>query len=133
MKNFSYVMKAAVLILWIPVVLFLFRFVGNRQTAAFVAGIGFIVLPTVILIHEIVACKLRSRIAILSCFQFLIFFAWPIFLLRIFNWETEFNDILFLGASPAILHQYSSWSYLLMVLAVVFEASLSWRNKKRQP
>ena len=132
MKNFSYVMKAAVLILWIPVVLFLFRFVGDRQTAAFVAGIGFIVLPTVILIHEIVACRLRSRITILSCFQFLIFFAWPIFLLRIFNWETEFNNILFLGASPAILHQYSSWSYLLMVTAVVLQGFIEWRNKKRR-
>ena len=133
MKNFSYIKKAAVLIFWIPVVLFLFRFVNDRQAAAFAAGIGFIVLPTVVLIHEIISRNLRSQLVILSCFQFLIFFAWPIFLLRVLNRETEFNDILFLGISPGILHQYSSWSYLLIVLAVAFKACSGWRNKKRQP
>ncbi len=133
MKNFSYIKKAVLLILWIPVVVFIFRFISDRHVAALITGIGFILLPTAVLFHENWGNSRRARVTKLSCVQFLILFAWPIFLLRVFNWETEFNDILFLGVSPAILHQYSSWSYFLMVLAVAFQAFMNWRNEKRQP
>ena len=131
MKKITYFKQTLFLILWIFVVILLFKFISDRQIAALAAGLGFLLLPAFILGLQIVNNKPRSWIVIIGCLQFLIFFAMPIFFLRVFNWGTAFNDLFFLGISASDLHRYSNASYFVLVGVMFFKSFNEWRNKKR--
>ncbi len=132
MKKITYLTYTLSLLIWIPVVIILFKFVEDRQIASLIAGLGFLFLPAVLLMKEFKAKQQRSMLVIFCSLQFLIFFAGPIFLLRVLNWNTAFEKIEFFGISPSVLHKYSNISYLLLVAVVVFECAKEWINKKRQ-
>ena len=130
MKKITYFKQTLFLVLWIVVVILLFKFISNRQIAALFAGLGFLFLPAFVLGLQIVDNKLKSWIVVFSCLQFLIFFAMPIFFLRVFNWGTAFNDLFFLGISASDLHRYSNASYFVLVGVMCLQSYNEWRNKK---
>ena len=84
MKSKIYLYQMEVFIVWIAVVVMLFRFTPSKQIAGAVAGFGFVLWPSLFLIFE---CRQSARdkiyIAVLVAFLFLN--ALPIFLLRILN------------------------------------------------
>ena len=100
--------------------------------AAVIAGLGFVILPVVILSAEIQKAKLKSWMVVLCALQFLLFFAGPLILLRVIHWELAFDKIYFFGLPASELHRYSNASYLLLVGMMCFKSLLEWKNKKRQ-
>ena len=131
MKKITYFKQTCILVLWIPLVILLFRFISDRQMAALVAGLGFLLLPLFFFGYELSKNKMKSWLVVIGCLQFLIF-ALPIFLLRVLNWGIAFNDLFFLGIPASSLHHYSNVSYFALLGVMCFKSYQSWRNKKRQ-
>lgn len=124
MLNIKYRNQVILLVGWILIVIVLFRLVTDKQMASLFAGAGFIILPILFLLSEFKGRRSKVHIATLAFF--LVFSALPIFLLRIFNWGTEFNSIYFLGFSAEFLHRTSNIIYLI----VLSSATYHWRAKQ---
>lgn len=126
MPNISYKTQSFILIVWILVVMALFRFISDRQVAASIAGLGFIVLPTLFLYSEFRSYKRILHIFVLGIF--LIAAAMPIFLLRVLNWGSDFSSLDLFGIPATGLHKASNYLYLLMLCSAVYHF-LQYRNK----
>ena len=133
MKKISYKVELLAFLVWIPIVVSLFKFSSEAKVAAVYAGAGFVFIPVFFLVLELIKPTHRSVSLILSLIQFLIFFAIPIFGLRIYFWNLPFNQIRIFGISPESLHRYSNLSYFLIIAVLTVKIALQWRNKKRQP
>lgn len=111
-----------------------FRLIEDRQVAALVAGFQFCVWPLAIAIilqffpiryltnrSQEVSQKLRRNdlLLLVVILQFWTFFAMPILLARLINWNVPFNEIKLPIATPAQLHQWSLYSYTLMLVVHV--------------
>ena len=131
MKKLTYLKQTLILLLWIVVVVFLFRFVESKKIAAVIAGLGFLMLPLGIISLEIQKAESKSWMILIGGFQFLLFFAAPIFFLRLAYWELPFEEIYFYGLPATELHRYSNASYLLLVGVMGFKGLSEWHNKKR--
>lgn len=124
MKNINYKVQVISLVVWIVVVLFIFKFVPDRPTAGLIAGVGFLILPSLFLIAELAGEKRKLHMASLTVF--LACSALPIFLLRIFNWGAEFGTLNFYGLSAVLLHRFSNYFYLVMLGSAIYH----WRRSK---
>jgi hypothetical protein len=120
------------LVLWIFIVMGLFRFISDRRIAATIAGIGFIILPMYLIFSE-TKLNRKNWFVILTSVVFLFFSALPIFYLRVFNWEADFKDLNFLGIPSDFLHKTSNKLYLLMLISVLGSYFLYiFSNSKRK-
>ena len=113
MKLQNYKVQAAVLAIWIVVVLLLFRTIADRQIAALIAGLGFILIPSAILISEFKGNRNKTHMALIAFF--LVTAALPIFFLRLLNWGVDFNSLQLAGVPAKTLHGISNASYLVML------------------
>lgn len=132
MKKITYMKQTSILFLWVLAVVLLFKFIEIKKTAAIIAGLGFVILPIGIIYVEKQRAKLKSWLVVAGCLQFLLFFAIPIFLLRVIYWESAFDQIYFFGLPASALHRYSNASYLILVGILSFKSFQEWENKKRQ-
>lgn len=114
----SYRNQIIVLGLWIVIVIVLFKLIQDRRAAAFSAGIGFVLWPSVFLISELLNRKSKLHVFMLTIF--LLFSALPIFLLRVLNWDTSFSDLKLFGFPAAELHKYSNFLYVLMLMSAIY-------------
>lgn len=128
MKKIAYLKQTLFLLLWIVVVVLLFRFIENKKIAAVIAGLGFVMLPLGILRLEMQKAELKSWLILIGGLQFLLFFAAPIFFLRMTYWELPFEEIYFYGVPATDLHRYSNASYLLFVGVMGFKSFSEWQN-----
>lgn len=103
-------------VLVVPAVTLIFKFIAERQVAALFAGILFVLLPLVIMVIEYRRAGLEQFYWFVAVLQFWTLFALPIFALRILNWGVPFQELSFLGIHGTALHQWSSKSYMVMVL-----------------
>jgi len=103
----------------IAAVLVIFKFIPDRKVAATVAGALFVLLPLTLMIFEFSYARLMHKIWYLGTLQFWLIFALPILGLRVFNWDKEFHELSFMGISGPSLHQWSSKSYMLMMVITV--------------
>ena len=103
----------------IAIVMIIFKVIVDRKIAATVAGTLFVLLPLAMLISEYAIAKLKHKIWWIGVLQFWLLFALPILGLRVFNWESEFSDLSFMGVPGPTLHQWSSKSYMLMMVVTV--------------
>ena len=115
-----------IFIIWIVVVTLLFKFIPSKQIAGAIAGFGFVLWPTLFFILELKQ-PLRDKIYMTILAVFLLANALPIFLLRIFNWGTEFSELSLLGIPANRFHGVSNVLYLVMMLT---SAWLYFKNKK---
>lgn len=115
MFKISYLTQIILLIVWIIVVMLLFRLIPDRQMAATFAGAGFILLPVVFLISELK--NARHGLHLFTLGFFLVVSAFPIFGLRILNWGVEFDSLSIIGIQAHFLHKISSYIYMLIVLS----------------
>jgi len=111
-----YLMLQAVVI---AAVMVIFKVIPDRKVAATVAGTLFVMLPLSLMIYEYATAKLTHKIWWVGVLQFWLVFALPILGLRIFNWEAEFQDLSFMGIPGPTLHQWSSKSYMVMMVVTV--------------
>lgn len=122
-KN-KYLIQFFVLCFWVVITIVLFLKIQNRQIAAVIAGLGFLLIPAVILYSELRGLKNKIHIATLG---FFLVTASPILGLRLFYWGEDFNQLSFLGISTASLHQFSNYTYITMMASSLY---MFWKTKK---
>lgn len=115
MSFWNYRNQTIILGLWIVVIICLFKFINSKEVASVFAGVGFIVWPTLFLIYELTNKKNKIHLAALLIF--LCLSALPIFLMRIFNWGTNFSDLSLLGIPMEAFHRASNGLYILMLVS----------------
>lgn len=96
-------------------VLVIFRVIPDRQTAATVAGVPFVLLPLVLMVLEYRRAELQEMFWFVAVLQFWTVFALPILGIRLMNWGVPFDQLSFVGIPGPVLHQFSSKSYLVMM------------------
>ena len=111
----------------IVMVTIIFRVIPDRQIAATIAGCLFVGLPVVMMAFEIRCRGFEEVVWYVGVLQFWTLFALPILGLRIFNWGVPFDQLAFLGIPGPVLHQWSSKSYLVMMLATAWAW---WKHRK---
>lgn len=111
----------------IVAVTIIFKEINDRQIAATIAGVLFVSLPAILIALEYRRAGFKEIWWFVSVLQFWILFALPILGLRVFNWGVSFEQLAFLGISGPILHQWSSKSYIVMVMVTAWTR---WRIKR---
>lgn len=114
----SYKKQIGLLVLWVIAVIFIFKIISDKQMAALLAGIGFLLLPSLFLYFEFKNEKNKIHVAALLLFLFCS--AIPIFLLRIFNWGVDFKSLNLLGIPAGALHLSSNFLYILVIISAIY-------------
>ncbi len=123
------------LILVIPLVVLLFRFIPERKIAATIAGLLFVVVPAALMWKRARSTEVASMIRWVWWFgvlQFWMFFALPILGARVLFWETAFEEFSFFGQTGETWHRLASKSYMVMMVAVLFFHLWSWWFQKQK-
>ena len=115
----TYLAQLIVLIIWVFVVGALFMLMPDKRVAGALAGVGFLVIPIILIKSELKKAQ-TSKLQIATAAIFLVCSALPIFLLRVLNWETDFQQLSLFGLSADFLHKSSNVLYFFMVAAVAW-------------
>jgi hypothetical protein len=118
MLTVSYRTQIIFLIFWVFVVTALFKLMSDRQSAAVIAGVGFILMPLFFLISEFKNNK--NPFHLFTLIFFLTVSALPILGLRVLNWGAEFDSLHILGIQAHYLHKISSYLYMLILISAVY-------------
>lgn len=108
-----------VLLVWIPCVIFIFKFIQDRKIAGLVAGAGFMLIPIFNIFREKYSKFSRtSRMSrVIASSLFLLLSAMPIFFYRILNWDKNLEEISIFGLlTGRQLHSMSNVLFLMMLL-----------------
>lgn len=132
MKKLTYRNQLSLLVFWILCVSLFFKFIPDKKVASVCAGIGFVLWPALFLLKELKSPS-PSKIYSFICIEFLLISALPIFLLRILNWESEFNQLSVFGIQASELHALSNFNYCILAIAALVMNYKSGRNEKSQP
>ncbi|WP_374029808.1 hypothetical protein [Bdellovibrio bacteriovorus] len=114
----------------IVLVMAIFKVIPDRQIAATVAGVLFVVLPAVLMALEYKRAELTEFFWFVAVLQFWTLFALPILGIRLANWGVPFDQLSFIGIPGPILHQWSSKSYTIMM---AFTAYVWWKHRRKRP
>lgn len=110
----------------ILMVLLIFKIVPNVQTAATLAGVLFVTLPVVLMTLEYRRAELEHFEWFVVVLQFWTLFALPILGMRLANWGVPFTELSFLGISGQVLHNWSSKSYMVMMIMTGWKWFKTW-------
>lgn len=109
-----------ILLLWIPCVIIIFKFIQDRKIAGLVAGAGFLFIPIFNVYRERLNLHSNTSSRLARVFASGVFFlisAMPIFLFRVFNWEQSLEEISIFGIlSGRQLHSLSNFLFVGMIL-----------------
>lgn len=104
----------------IVAVMGVFRALEDKQVAATVAGFLFVVVPLVLMILEYRRAGFQEKLWFAGVLQFWVLFALPILGIRLLNWGVPFEQLSVLGVPGPVLHQFSSKSYMVMMIITVW-------------
>lgn len=108
----------------------IFKMIPDRKIAAVIAGFLFVSLGSAIFVFGLRRSEFRRTASFYVGTLFLLLLAAPMFLLRILNWEANFNDLSFLGIPAQQLHQISSYFYVgLMMATAIDRMRLVWQEQ----
>ncbi|MFS4460984.1 hypothetical protein [Bdellovibrio sp. HCB2-146] len=119
-KTFLQYFMAQVIVIF--VVMALFKWVENRQIAATLAGLLFVILPTVQMIKEYQRAELEEQWWFVAVLQFWTLFALPILWIRLTNWGVPFDQLSLIGIPGPVIHSWSSKSYTAMMILTIWTA-----------
>ncbi len=105
-----------------------FFLIAQKQIAALITSSIFFGVSAYILYAESKFVGYKKRITFIATLIFLVGFIVPIFSLRLFNWGTPFNEIVFLGISGQILHQASNYGFILMLVCYFIDSYLEQKR-----
>lgn len=114
-----FTLEFVVLLLWIPCVIFIFKFIEDRKIAGLVAGAGFLLIPLFNIFRERkTKASTASRLArVTASGLFFLLSAMPIFLYRVFNWDKNLEEISILGViTGRQLHSFSNILFVMMIV-----------------
>lgn len=120
MPEVGYRTQIIILSVWILVVMLLFRLMPDRQVAATLAGIGFVLWPVLFLVSEYLRRPALNTSHIIVLGVFLLFCALPILLLRVLNWGVPFDQLSFMGIPGPVIHKASNYIYILMLVSAIY-------------
>lgn len=127
-----FTLELLVLLLWIPCVIFIFKFIQDRKIAGLVAGAGFLAIPLFNIYRErrSVAPESSRLARVAACGVFFLLSAMPIFLYRVFNWEKNLEEISILGIMTGRqLHSFSNILFIAMIIVYFLTNILDVRKK----
>ena len=127
----NYRSQFLVLLGWIFIVTALFKVIPEKQVAAVIAGIGFLLWPTMFLVNEFKKSTL-NRVHAGLLLLFLVCSALPVFFLRVLNWGVDFNTLSFLGISGPVIHKFSNYFYLMMMASALYFWFQDRKSKRNQ-
>jgi len=116
-------MEMMILAIWIVVVVLLFKVIPDKQLAGLIAGIGFCLIPTYLMLKVLTKLKQESYklvniIRMTAIVIFLLSAALPVLGLRVFNWGADFNSLELFGiVTGQQLHMWSNYAYLIMMMS----------------
>lgn len=131
MRKKKYIYDLIVQVLLIMTVFYLFRSIPNKIQASYWASVLFVLLPVSMMIREWIFCKFRNKLWWGAALQFWVFFAIPIFILRVQNPYLSLSEIEVLGLKVKHFHTLSNFSYLILVGATIL--SIFRERKKQEP
>ncbi len=112
----------------IVAVVLIFKIIPDKAIAATVAGVLFVVTPAWQMWDQYGRSRFRNKLWYIGELQFWILFALPILGVRLLNWGVEFSELSVFGVPAPLLHQWSSKSYMVMMIATVWH----WfKNRKK--
>lgn len=130
MRKNLYRFEFFIMALWIIAVILFFKLIPNKQVASLVAGLGFVLIPSVFIFLEFKKAKAAiSHVVILAVF--LVLAALPIFLSRILNWGQDFSSLTVFGVPLELIHKYSNGLYIIMMLSALYQVYFG--KEKGQP
>lgn len=90
----------------------------DRGTAALVNSLWFI-LYCLLLLYFVPKRSLDEKFIGVLSFIFLLFFALPIFFLRVYYWGENFSSLSLFGISSSYFHQGSRWVFLCLAIGLL--------------
>lgn len=124
----SYLISALVIqLLCIPVVILIFR-LWEKIPASFVATALFVVIGAWSLMAGLKSLGWRG-LSVWGALQFLVFFAFPIALMRVMHPSQELGELHLGPISAAKLHGFSNISFVLMMLFTAVDLLRVYRFK----
>ncbi|WP_413582378.1 hypothetical protein [Bdellovibrio sp. HCB288] len=100
----------------IVAVIVIFASISEKQIAATVAGVLFVVMPLGLMAWEHKQAQFKEAVWYAGVLQFWVIFALPILGIRLLNWGVPFDQLTFWGVPGPFLHSWSSKSYMVMML-----------------
>lgn len=105
-------------------VILIFKVMPEKQPASVVASFLFIGSALGVLRYEFKFPNPYRRFSVWAVIIFLTVSAIPIFLLRIFNWGVDFNELTLLGLTGAQMHKVSNYFFILMLIGFFIDSYL---------
>jgi hypothetical protein len=130
LRKKKYIYDLIVQVLLILAVLHLFRQIPNKIQASYWASVLFVLLPISMMIREWLFCKLNNKLWWFAVLQFWLFFAIPIFSLRIIYPRESLSELSLLGFPVKYLHSASNISYLLLMGMTIFSILREIKKEK---
>ena len=132
MRPQKYLYDFVIQIALIVVVVALFRTNPDKLHASFWAAALFVLMPLSMLSREWIFYRFTNKVWWASVLQFWLFFAVPIFVLRILHPRTSLDEVS-VGFMPvSFWHQASNISYLFMMSATLW-SYWNYRKKEKSP
>ena len=128
-----FTLEFIVLLIWIPCVIFIFKFIQDRKIAGLVAGAGFLAIPLFNIYRERKStAETSSRLTrVAASGLFFLLSAMPIFLYRVFNWDKNLEEISIFGLMTGRqLHSFSNILFVAMILVYFVTNILDARKAK---
>ncbi len=114
-------------------VMYLFKTSSSRIQASFWAGVLFVLLPISMMLREWTFFRLKNRIWWVAILQFWIFFAIPIFALRLIYPYTSLNEVSVGPIRVALWHQISSYSYTVLMAVTAWSWWITRKTTSPRP
>jgi len=128
MRQVKPFLQVLFLVLWIFIVILLFKIIPDRRIVVLIAGLGFLFIPLGLAWQELKSPQ-RSWIVLAGIFQFLFLFVIPILYKRLIYWSESFGNFTFFGIPAWDFHHYSAVSYILMITILAAALFLRAKNK----
>ncbi|UYL09863.1 hypothetical protein B9G69_004645 [Bdellovibrio sp. SKB1291214] len=116
MRRNRFLEYLVVQVLVIAAVMLIFAVIKNKQIAATIAGVLFVVMPISLMAWEHKKEGFQEMTWFAGMLQFWVIFALPILGIRLLNWGVPFDQLFFWGIPGPLLHSWSSKSYMVMML-----------------
>lgn len=105
-------------------VLLSFKVIPEKQVAALVAGLLFLVSSLGILLVELKQPDFKKRFTFWGTLAFVVLSALPILGLRVLNWGVPFDQLSVLGIPGPELHKFSNYMFFIMVVCLFIDVSI---------
>jgi hypothetical protein len=108
----------------------IFRIVEPRLTAAFIAGSLFVVLGIAIVAYGFLERRFLKTPTFAIGVVHLCGIALPLLITRVIHSDLGFADVNVWGLSGPVFHKLSTWVYLGLMVATIFDLYRVRKNKK---